>query len=88
MQGKVRWFNARRGYGFIARQDGGRDLFVHFTGIVMDGYRTLRSNDEVDFDIVEGPKGEQAGNVKVLKEGVKEKSKTKDEGGMDNDSQS
>jgi len=72
MKGKVRWFNNRKGYGFIGREDGGRDLFVHYTGIEKDGYKTLKPKQEVEFDITEGPKGEQAGNVKVTKEAEEE----------------
>jgi len=69
MKGKVRWFNSRRGYGFIGREDSeGRDLFVHYSGIGMEGFKTLKSGQVVEFDIVEGPKGEQAGNIKILEE--------------------
>ncbi len=68
MKGKVRWFNNRKGYGFIGREDGGRDLFVHYTGIEKEGYKTLKPKQTVEFNVVEGPKGDQAGNVTVLKE--------------------
>jgi len=60
--GKVKWFNPRKGYGFIATPDG-RDIFVHFSSISGDGYRTLVEGDPVTFDIVEGEKGLRAENV-------------------------
>jgi CspA family cold shock protein len=62
MQGKVKWFNAEKGYGFIEREDG-PDVFVHYTAIQTEGFRTLNQGDVVEFDIVEGPKGLQAANV-------------------------
>ncbi|HHY44758.1 MAG TPA: cold shock domain-containing protein [Firmicutes bacterium] len=62
MQGRVKWFNAEKGYGFIERDDG-PDVFVHYTAIQSDGFRTLNQGDTVEFDIVEGPKGLQAANV-------------------------
>ena len=62
MQGKVKWFNAEKGYGFIEREDG-PDVFVHYTAIQSEGIRTLNQGDLVEFDIVEGPKGLQAANV-------------------------
>jgi len=62
MQGKVKWFNAEKGYGFIEREDG-PDVFVHYTAIQSEGFRTLNQGDLVEFDIVEGPKGLQAANV-------------------------
>ncbi len=61
-QGKVKWFNDAKGYGFIERQDGG-DVFVHFSAIQGSGFRTLSEGQAVDFDVVEGPKGQQAANV-------------------------
>jgi cold shock protein len=60
--GKVKWFNEKKGYGFI-EQAGGKDVFVHFDAIKMDGFKTLREGEEVSFDVVEGPKGPQAANV-------------------------
>ena len=62
MRGKVKWFNNSKGYGFIARDDG-PDVFVHYSAIVGDGYRTLQENDAVEFELVQGPKGPQAANV-------------------------
>jgi len=62
MQGKVKWFNAQKGYGFIQRDDG-PDVFVHYTAIAGDGFKTLNEGDVVEFEIVEGPKGLQAANV-------------------------
>lgn len=61
-KGKVKWFNAEKGFGFIERE-GGSDVFVHFSAIAMDGYKTLQEGTEVQFDIVEGMKGAQAANV-------------------------
>nr|NNM89669.1 cold shock domain-containing protein [Bacilli bacterium] len=62
MQGTVKWFNSEKGYGFI-RVDGGNDVFVHYTAINGDGYRTLEEGQQVEFDIVEGQRGPQAANV-------------------------
>jgi cold shock protein len=64
-QGTVKWFNAEKGFGFIAQADGGPDVFVHFSAIQSDGYRSLDENQVVEFDIVQGPKGPQADNVRV-----------------------
>ncbi len=61
-QGTVKWFNAAKGYGFIAR-DGGKDVFVHYSAIQMDGYRTLTEGEKVEFTIEDGAKGPQAVNV-------------------------
>jgi CspA family cold shock protein len=63
--GRVKWFNERKGYGFISRDDGD-DVFVHYSEINSDGFRTLVENQEVSFDIKEGPKGLQAANVRAL----------------------
>jgi cold shock protein len=62
MIGKVKWFNNAKGYGFIGRDDG-PDVFVHYSAILGDGYRTLTEGDSVEFEIVPGPKGLQAANV-------------------------
>lgn len=61
-KGKVKWFNAEKGFGFIER-DEGNDLFVHYSAIVMDGYRALDDGTDVMFEVVEGSKGPQAANV-------------------------
>ena len=61
-KGRVKWFNERRGYGFIEQSDGD-DLFVHYSAIQIEGFKTLEEGQEVEFDIVEGPKGLQASNV-------------------------
>jgi CspA family cold shock protein len=61
-EGTVKWFNPRKGYGFIATSDG-RDLFVHYSSISGDGYKTLVEGDAVTFEIVEGEKGQRAENV-------------------------
>ncbi len=60
--GKVKWFNETKGYGFI-EQDGDKDVFVHYTAIRMDGYRTLKEGQPVEFDVLETPKGLQAAEV-------------------------
>ncbi|HLC33946.1 MAG TPA: cold-shock protein [Anaerolineales bacterium] len=60
--GTVKWFNATKGYGFIARE-GGEDVFVHFSAIQMDGYKKLEEGQQVEFSIENGPKGLQAANV-------------------------
>jgi CspA family cold shock protein len=65
MQGRVKWFNAEKGYGFIEREDGG-DVFVHFSAIQEDGFKTLEEGQVVEFDIVEGERGPQASNVVKL----------------------
>ncbi len=62
--GTVKWFNNVKGFGFIQPQEGGKDVFVHHTAIAMDGFRSLAEGDQVEFDIVEGPKGLQAANVR------------------------
>lgn len=61
-KGRVKWFNAEKGFGFIEREDG-NDVFVHFSAINMEGYKTLEEGTEVEFDVVEGAKGPQAANV-------------------------
>lgn len=64
-QGVVKWFNAEKGFGFIA-VEGGADVFVHYSAIQADGYRSLEENQKVEFDITQGPKGPQAENVRPV----------------------
>jgi len=65
MQGKVKWFNAEKGFGFIEREDGD-DVFVHFSAINAEGYKSLEEGQEVSFEIVEGNRGPQAANVSKI----------------------
>jgi len=64
-EGKVKWFNEAKGFGFIT-QDAGADVFVHFSGIQGEGFRTLAEGDRVTFDVTQGPKGLQAANVRKI----------------------
>lgn len=65
MQGKVKWFNAEKGYGFLETEDGG-DVFVHFSAIQTDGFKSLDEGQSVEFDVVDGARGPQAANVVKL----------------------
>ena len=65
-QGTVTWFNADKGFGFIAPDDGTADVFVHFSAIQADGYRSLDEGQKVEFDVAPGRKGEEAQNVRVI----------------------
>ncbi len=65
VQGTVKWFNDSKGYGFIAQEDGD-DIFVHYSAIQTDGFKSLMEGDEVTFDITKGPKGFHASNVKKV----------------------
>ena len=64
--GTVKWFNASKGYGFISPGNGGDDLFAHFSAIEMDGYKSLKEGQNVEFDIQDGPKGPQAARIRAL----------------------
>jgi CspA family cold shock protein len=65
-KGKIKWFSDAKGYGFIEREEG-EDVFVHFSAIVGEGFRTLAEGQEVEFDVVQGAKGPQAENVTIVK---------------------
>lgn len=64
-QGTVKWFSNEKGYGFISRPDGD-DVFVHFSALQGEGFKTLTEGQEVEFDVVDGPKGKQAANVRIV----------------------
>ena len=65
-QGTVKWFNAEKGFGFIAQEDGGDDVFVHYSAIQSQGYKSLDENQKVEFDVTQGPKGPQAESVRAI----------------------
>ena len=62
--GTVKWFNDTKGFGFIAPDEGGEDLFAHYSSINMEGFKTLKEGQKVAFDVTEGPKGKQASNIR------------------------
>jgi len=64
--GKVKWFNDSKGFGFITPDDGGEDLFAHFSAIQSSGFKSLQEGQEVSFDVTAGPKGKQAANIKPV----------------------
>lgn len=65
-QGTVKWFNADKGFGFITPDDGGADLFAHFSAIAASGFRSLEDNQRVEFEVTQGAKGPQAANIRPL----------------------
>ena len=65
-QGTVKWFNAEKGFGFIAQDGGGPDVFVHYSAIDVQGYRSLDENQKVEFEVTQGPKGPQADQVRPI----------------------
>lgn len=64
--GIVKWFNAEKGFGFIAPEDGSADVFAHYSAIQGNGFKTLNENDRVEFEVVQGPKGFQASDIRVI----------------------
>ena len=79
--GQVKWFNNAKGFGFILPDDGGDDLFAHYSAISMEGYKTLKAGQAVTFDVIEGPKGLHAANIVPVgddKEAAKSSGKTSD----------
>jgi CspA family cold shock protein len=74
LKGKVKWFNNAKGYGFIGREDGSPDVFVHYSSIQSEGYKSLQEGDDVEFEIAQGQKGPQAENVVKLEGGQNEDS--------------
>ncbi|WP_249998500.1 cold-shock protein [Actinoplanes sp. M2I2] len=64
--GTVKWFNGDKGFGFITQDDGGPDVFAHFSAISASGFRNLEENQRVEFDITQGPKGPQASDIRVI----------------------
>jgi CspA family cold shock protein len=64
--GTVKWFNGEKGFGFITQDDGGADVFAHFSAIASTGFRSLEENQRVEFDVTQGPKGLQAANIRPL----------------------
>ena len=66
--GTVKWFSNSKGYGFISPDEGGEDVFAHFSAIEMDGYRTLNEGQKVEFEVTDGPKGLQASSIKAAEQ--------------------
>jgi len=72
--GTVKWFNDAKGFGFIEPEGGGADVFAHFSAIQMDGFRTLKQGSQVSFDLVQGPKGDLAQNIRPVEKAAAEES--------------
>jgi cold shock protein len=68
--GRVKWFNDAKGFGFIEPEGGGADVFAHFSAIQMEGFRTLKQGGRVSYDVLQGPKGDQAQNIQPVEEEV------------------
>ncbi len=68
LTGRVKWFNAQKGYGFIVPDNGGKDLFVHYSAIQSDGYKTLKEGQKVEFEVDSSDRGDKAVNVTVISE--------------------
>ena len=66
-KGKVKWFNNSKGFGFIVADEGGEDVFAHFSQIQMEGYKTLKTDELVQFEVINGPNGKQAQNIQSVK---------------------
>ncbi|MAD51767.1 MAG: cold-shock protein [Candidatus Marinimicrobia bacterium] len=66
VQGKVKWFNDKKGFGFVTSNEDDKDVFVHFSALNGEGFKTLNEGDEVEYEVVSGPKGDQAANVTKL----------------------
>ena len=65
-KGTIKWFSDQKGYGFVSPEGGKKDVFVHYSALQGDGFKTLREGEQIEFDITDGPKGEQATNVRKL----------------------
>jgi cold shock protein len=67
VKGSVKWFNEKKGYGFISQENGGPDVFVHYSALATDGFRTLNEGSTVEFEVIDGPKGKQAAKVNSVR---------------------
>ena len=83
--GKVKWFNNSKGYGFIRPDEGGEDLFVHYSYIEMEGYKTLKAGQEVSFDVTQADKGFHATNIIPVSDGSETESSPQSNGSTDSD---
>ena len=80
--GKVKWFNNAKGYGFVRPAGGGDDLFVHYSYITMDGYKSLKAGQAITYDVREAPKGHHAINIDIISEDISQKASLGTEGNM------